>query len=125
MPLVTTHPASLSTEATVDTCRQSTPVTITSPPAQAPQARSVAATMRSPIMVHSPRSRGCPPSTVTTPPPAPATLPPRRFRKSARATISGSRAALVMVVMPDAPQAARMAFSVAPTLARDRWMSPP
>ena len=48
--------------------------------------------------------------------PAPSTLAPMRLRKAARSAISGSRAALSIVVVPLARTAAIRAFSVAPTL---------
>ena len=44
--------------------------------------------------------------------PAPETFAPMRFRKSARSTISGSRAALSMTVSPSASTAAIIRFSV-------------
>ena len=51
-----------------------------------------------------------------TEPPAPRTSAPMAHKKSCRSAISGSRAALQITVSPSAPQAASMAFSVAPTL---------
>ena len=52
-------------------------------------------------------------------------LAPSFCRKVCRSTISGSRAALEMVVTPLAPMAASMAFSVAPTLGMLRTISAP
>src|SRR5918996_346515 len=57
--------------------------------------------------------------------PAPLISAPIFCRKIARSTISGSRAALPMVVTPSASTAASMRFSVAPTLAYSRSMSAP
>ena len=57
-------------------------------------------------------------STVTLELPAPDTLAPQAFRKFCRSTISGSRAALEITVVPSAPQAASIRFSVAPTEGR-------
>ena len=48
--------------------------------------------------------------------PAPTTVAPIRFRNEARSAISGSRAALMIVVDPLASTAAIKRFSVAPTL---------
>jgi hypothetical protein len=50
--------------------------------------------------------------------PAPATLAPIWISMSARSTISGSRAALSMTVVPLASTAAMRMFSVAPTLGK-------
>ena len=49
-------------------------------------------------------------------PPAPSTRPPMALMKFCRSTISGSRAALWITVVPGSNTAAIMAFSVAPTL---------
>ena len=77
------------------------------------------------MTVYDPPWRGAPPSMVITELPAPRTLAPRVSRKFCRSTISGSRAALVMVVVPLAHTAASMAFSVAPTLGRESTISAP
>ena len=45
---------------------------------------------------------------------------PEQFKKSAKSQISGSRAALVIVVVPPAQQAASRTFSVAPTLGKEK-----
>ena len=66
-----------------------------------------------------------PGDTVMTEPPAPRTSAPMAHRKFCRSPISGSRAALQMTVSPDAPQAASMAFSVAPTLGEASMISQP
>ena len=47
------------------------------------------------------------------------TLAPISLRRLARSTISGSRAALSIVVVPLAKTEAIMRFSVAPTLAKE------
>ena len=52
--------------------------------------------------------------------PAPLILAPISLSMFARSTISGSRAALSMVVVPLAKTDAIMRFSVAPTLAKER-----
>ena len=65
------------------------------------------------------------PSTTTVALPAPWTHAPMALRKSCSSMISGSRAALDMTVVPEAAQAARMAFSVAPTLGVRRNISAP
>ena len=46
-------------------------------------------------------------------------------KKFCRSQISGSRAALEITVVPSAPQAAKMAFSVAPTLGSDSTICAP
>lgn len=61
---------------------------------------------------------GRPPETWISSVPAPVTLAPRACKKPCKSTISGSLAALQMRVSPAAPQAASMAFSVAPTLGK-------
>ena len=81
--------------------------------------------MRSPMTRWLHPCRGLRPSTVITEPPAPRTSAPQAHRKSCKSTISGSRAALVMTVTPSAPQAASMAFSVAPTLGMASTICPP
>ena len=123
--LSTRHPAWWNTDRTVARCRQSTPLSRTRPPAAAVADSRVAATMRSPITAYSPPDSVLPPSTVMVELPAPRTLAPRQFRKLCKSPISGSRAALVMVVIPCAPTAHKMAFSVAPTLGRESCTSPP
>lgn len=52
--------------------------------------------------------------------PAPSTFAPIALRQSARSTISGSRAAPAMTLVPLASDAAIIRFSVAPT---DGWPS--
>ena len=52
-------------------------------------------------------------------------LRPMAFRKFARSTISGSWAALEMIVTPSAVVAASMMFSVAPTLGVSSRISAP
>ena len=55
------------------------------------------------------------PSTVIVDVPAPMICAPMRLRNAARSAISGSRAALSIVVVPFARTAAMRTFSVAPT----------
>ena len=50
--------------------------------------------------------------------PAPRTLAPILFNKTAKSTISGSRAAFSITVTPSAKVAAIMIFCVAPTLGK-------
>ena len=52
--------------------------------------------------------------------PAPYIRPPQRLRYSHRSDISGSLAALAMMVVPLPQTAAKIMFSVAPTLGKDR-----
>ena len=52
-------------------------------------------------------------------------LQPHLFKKSARSRISGSRAALRTVVLPFAKTEARIMFSVAPTLGKERLIVVP
>ena len=97
------------------------PCTVTGPPVSAPPTRNVPASMRSPTVVC---SQGCSssngtPSTSMMEVPAPVTRAPMLLSMSARSTISGSRAALSIVVVPLAKTEAIMRFSVAPTLAKD------
>ena len=75
-------------------------------------------TIRSDITRYVPGCRGRPPETWISSVPAPVTLAPRACKKPCNSTISGSLAALQMRVSPAAPQAASMAFSVAPTLGK-------
>ena len=81
--------------------------------------------MRSAMTAYSPGCRRRPPSTTISSVPAPETFAPRQRRKPCRSTISGSRAGLRITVTPWAPQAASMAFSVAPTLGMGRATSRP
>ena len=57
--------------------------------------------------------------------PSPLICAPILRRQSARSTISGSRAALLMTVVPLAKVAAIMMFSVAPTEANGKSMTAP
>ena len=91
-------------------------VTVRVLPVAAPAARYVAAAMRSGITRCSQPERRGTPSTVMVLSPAPEIRAPQETRKSARSQISGSRAALLMTVVPSAKTAAIRIFSVAPTL---------
>ena len=80
----------------------SMPRTVTGPPVSAPPAKKVPASMRSPTVVC---SQGCrlssgTPSTWMMDEPAPLTLPPMALSMFAKSTISGSRAAFSMQVVP-------------------------
>ena len=88
-----------------------------SPAARAAATTKVPASMRSPITRCSTGCSSSTPSIVTTGVPAPVILAPISLSMFARSTISGSRAALSMIVVPRARTAAMMRFSVAPTLA--------
>ena len=56
---------------------------------------------------------------------APDILAPQAFRKPHKSQISGSLAALLTTVVPSASAAAKMMFSVAPTLGNDRAIDVP
>ena len=93
-----------------------TPSTSTSPPVTAAAIRKVPASIRSAMTVC---SAGCSPSTPRTTRqgvPAPSMSAPMLTRNLPRSTISGSRAAFSMTVVPSAQTAAITRFSVAPTL---------
>ena len=80
----------------------SMPRTVTGPPVSAPPAKKVPASMRSPTVVY---SQGCrlssgTPSTWMMDEPAPLTLPPMALSMFAKSTISGSRAAFSIQVVP-------------------------
>ena len=79
--------------------------------------------MRSPITRQQAGWRGSPPWMERMELPAPSTCAPIPWRKRCKSTISGSRAAPMMVVRPGQPQAASMTFSVAPTLGKGRQIS--
>ena len=59
------------------------------------------------------------------PVPAPSICAPIFTRQAARSTISGSRAALPITVVPFASVAAINAFSVAPTETKGKSIRPP
>ena len=81
--------------------------------------------MRSGITVYVHPWSLCPPSITTVVLPAPDTRAPQAFRKFCKSVISGSLAALQMEVVPSAPQAASIRFSVAPTEGRLSTISLP
>ena len=119
------HPASRSTAVTVARCCSLAPCRRTVPPAAAAAHNYVPATMRSGITVYVHPWSLCPPSITTVVLPAPDTRAPQAFRKFCKSVISGSLAALQMEVVPSAPQAASIRFSVAPTEGRLSTISLP
>ncbi len=90
---------------------------------------SAAATMNVPVSIRSGMIVCSAPPSDSTPSiwivsdPAPLTRAPILFRRSARSTISGSRAALWSVVVPRASVAAIITFSVPVTVTLLKWMS--
>ena len=74
--------------------------------------------MRSPTTRCSTGCSASTPSTVSVGEPPPSMRAPMPLRKSTRSTISGSRAAFSMTVVPSATTAAMSRFSVAPTLGK-------
>ena len=86
-----------------------------SPSVRAAAQASVPNSMRSGSTVWTAPPSSAPPSMVRTCVPRPAILAPIAIRQAARSAISGSRAALRMVVVPVAATAASRRFSVAPT----------
>ena len=100
--------------------RGAKPRTVTGSPARAPATRKVPASMRSPTTRCSTGWSSETPSISITGEPAPEILAPISFSRFARSTISGSRAALSIVVTPLAKTDAIIRFSVAPTLAKLR-----
>ena len=107
---------------TIPRCAALKPVTSMPPSSamSAPATMKVPASMRSPITRCVTGWSSSTPSICTTGEPAPTILAPISFSMQARSTISGSRAALSMTVVPFARTAAMMRFSVAPTLANSR-----
>ena len=99
-------------------CSGAKPRTVTGSPVRAPTARNVPASMRSPTTRCSTGRSSETPSISMTGEPAPETFAPISLSMFARSTISGSRAALSIVVTPRAKTDAIMRFSVAPTLAK-------
>ena len=93
-----------------------TPRTVTSPRVAA-ASMNVPASIRSANAMSSVRARTTMRMVSL---PAPLTLPPIALIMPARSTISGSLAALMMIVSPRANDAAIMMFSVPPTLGKSR-----
>ena len=92
---------------------------LTSPPVIAPAIRYVTQAILSQITEYSQGLSFSFPLIVITLSPAPYISPPHLLRKSQRSIISGSLAALTIVVVPFAVTDAKIAFSVAPTLGNE------
>ena len=108
-------------------CSARASATSSSPPVTATAARYVAAWIRSgtvrwPVGWSVPRST---PLITSREVPMPSTSAPILTSMSQRSTTSGSRAALSIVVVPEANTAAVTMFSVAPTLGNENAMSAP
>ena len=101
-------------------CLGSNPLTRMGSPVRAPMARNVPASMRSPTTACSQGCNSVTPWISITGVPAPIIWAPISFKRLARSTISGSRAALSITVVPFAKTDAIIKFSVAPTEAKAR-----
>ena len=113
--ILISQPLSRNTGNTDSKCDGMIPVMRMLEPVTAAADISVAATMRSGIIACTAGLSFFIPSITTVLSPAPCIFAPQALRKSARSTISGSRAALLITVVPFAVTAAIMIFSVAPT----------
>ena len=101
------------------------PSTVTSPRVMTAATAQVPATMRSVTVACSTGCRRSTPSTSSVLEPTPAMRAPMSTSIEHRSTISGSRAALSMTVVPLASAAAMSRFSVAPTLGKSSQTDAP
>ena len=99
--------------------------TRTRPPVMGAAARKVPTSMRSLGTAKSMGASSSTPSMAMVPVPWPSIFAPMRSRPSARATTSGSRAALCITVVPRASTAAIITLAVAPTLEILKLISSP
>ena len=117
---VTSTPISIILEIRGRLCSQMASLIKTSPPVIA------AATMKVPASIRSCTTWCLAPCSFSTPlmvkvsVPAPLMLAPILFNRMAKSTISGSRAAFSITVVPSARVAAIIRFCVAPTLGKSR-----
>ena len=114
----TFSPISPSFDATISTCSRRAPTIVISPPAIPHAMSNVPVSMRSPMSSQSTGMRSSTPTISIVGVPAPITCAPIRLSIAASSTISGSRAAFSMTVVPWARTAAVNRFSVAPLLGK-------
>jgi len=122
-------PICSSFHRTTPKCSSEPPTRFSSPPVIAAAMAKTPASIRSGITVCSTAASSLTPSTVTKPVPPPVIRAPILVRKAMTSSTSGSWAALSMMVVPGASDAAMIRFSVPvwDGVSRYRWAprSPP